>query len=449
MSIYKECDIRGIYEKELNESQAYEIGRSIGSILCEKRVLVCGDARFSTPALKKHLIDGLLASGAHVLDMGLAPTPTFYFGKSALQLDGGVMVTASHNPWQYNGFKVVLGDQPIRSQDIEEIAQRVATKAYTSGSGTLTTVDLEAAYISCIQGWIGNGDCRVVVDAGGGATSQLAPKLFKSMGYDVVPLFCAFDGTFSNRNPNPAVYEHLTALKTTVVESKADFGVAFDGDGDRVVFVDQMGNAITSERALCVFLEHLPKEVSDESVVYDLKSSSIIEKTARALDIRPIMERSGHAFIKRTFLENNSALAGEISGHFFFRQLKHDDGLFAALRMGEILTKTKQTMSQLVAHFPMTIITPDIRIHWPYDQRDNLIAQVQSMGKDYPVSLLDGVRVQLPNSWLLVRKSVTEEGVTLRIEADSQAHMTETIGLLLSYVPDLKGKSDILQFVFD
>lgn len=438
MSIYKECDIRGIFETELDEAQAYEIGRAVGSMLFEKRVLVCGDARFSTPGLKAQLTAGLQASGAHVVDMGLSPTPAFYFGKAHLQLEGGVMVTASHNPWQYNGFKIALGDQPIRPEDIQEIARRVKTQDYTTGSGTLTTVDLDAEYQACLKKHIAKGNRRVVVDAGGGATSLLAPNLFQAMGYDVVPLFCQFDGKFSNRNPNPAVYSHLTALQTAVVEAKADFGVAFDGDGDRVVFVDELGNTITSERTLCLFLEHLPEKKEVDSVVYDLKSSSIIEKTAQKLGVQPVMERSGHAFIKRTFLARHSSLAGEISGHFFFQELGHDDGIFAALRMGEILSQENQPLSQLIAHIPMTIITPDIRIHWPYDQRDGLLEQVKAM--DYPISLLDGVRVQLPNSWILMRKSVTEEGVTLRIEADSQAHMDETVNILLNCVPALHDK---------
>ncbi len=439
MSIYKECDIRGIYGKELQAPEAYEIGRAIGTMLTGKTVVVCGDARYSTPILKAELVKGLLGSGAHILDISLAPTPVFYFAKHHLSAYGGVMVTASHNPWPYNGFKVALGIQPITPADIQEIHRRVTTKDFVSAQGTYAQVEVEAAYEAAMSSLVHGGHCKVVIDAGGGATSLLAPAIFTKIGYDVVPLYCQFDGKFSNRNPNPAVFSNLTKLQQVVMDSGADLGMAFDGDGDRVVFVDETGAVITSEKSLCILMEHLPKDRRN-SVVYDLKSSSIVEKTALSLGITPMMERSGHAFIKKTFLSHHSALGGEISGHFFFQELGHDDGIYCGLKMAEILSQSGKTMSALGAHIPTTLITPDIRIPWPYALRDNLMSKVKSMEQNYPITTLDGVRVQFPYGWLLIRKSVTEEGITLRIEAETQKKLEQIVEILLSYVPELSEK---------
>lgn len=443
MSIYKDCDIRGIYGEELTGAEAYEIGRAVGSILNGKNVLLCGDARFSTDELKEKMAEGLLESGANVTDIGIEPTPVFYFAKSFLKTDGGVMVTASHNPWQYNGFKVVLGDRPITTEDIREIERRVEKRDYTKGAGQKKTLDIEREYADFVKGSVRPGNRRVVIDAGGGVTGKIAPGLFREMGYDVVELFCELDGKFTNRDPNPAVYSHLKKLEEKVVESGADYGVAFDGDGDRAVFVSDRGEAVTSERSLCVFMEDVMKEPGD-SVVYDLKSSSIIRRTAEALGAEPLMERSGHAFIKKTFLEHGSSLAGEISGHFFFKELGHDDGIYAALKMGEILSRHDKKLSEMIAGIPMTVITPDIRIKWKYGEQDALIAHVKEMGGAYPLTLIDGVRVEFGFGWLLIRKSVTEEGITLRIEADTREQMGEIVDILLEYVPELKGKHELL-----
>lgn len=443
MSIYKDCDIRGIYGEELVEAEAYEIGRAVGSILHGKTVLLCGDARFSTNGLKEKMEEGLLKSGANVVDIGIEPTPLFYFAKSFLKADGGVMVTASHNPWQYNGFKVALGDRAITTEDIREIERRVNEKDYTEGSGQKERCNMEREYAECIKKTLKPGNCKVVIDAGGGVTGKIAPALFREMGYDVVELFCEFDGKFTNRDPNPAVYSNLKKLEEKVKESGADFGVAFDGDGDRAVFVSDLGEAVTSERSLCIFMKDMMRPEGD-SVVYDLKSSSIIARTAEALGAKPLMERSGHAFIKRRFLENGSSLAGEISGHFFFKELGHDDGIYAALKMGEILSKHGKKLSEMIADIPMTTITPDIRIKWSYAEQDALVAHVKEMGKDYDLTLIDGVRVEFGFGWLLIRKSVTEEGITLRIEADTEAQVGQIVDTLLRYVPELKGKHDLL-----
>lgn len=445
MSIFKDCDIRGIYDAELTNNDAYLIGRAVGTLMTGKTLAVGGDVRISTPALKELLIRGLVESGVRVTDLGMVPTPVFYFSIGHLGTDGGIMVTASHNPARYNGFKLMLGDMPVTPRDIAAIEELVGSRAFTdSVRGEITTADVDQAYRRFAGELAGPSDLKIVVDAGNGAVSRLAPLMAREQGCEVVPLFCEFDGTFPGREPNPAVYSNLGKLREKVVEAGADIGAGFDGDGDRVVFVDEKGQVITSEQSLCVFLGHYIREPGD-SVVYDLKSSSIVKKTAEKLGGQAIMERSGHAFIKRTFLQNRSALAGEISGHFFFRELGHDDGIYAMLKMCELVAAHGRPLSDIIADVPVTLITPDIRLHWPYGEQDALLEAVSGLGRYYPVTRMDGIRIEFPRGWLLVRKSVTEEGVTLRMEADDNTALREIIDELLRTAPALRGRHELFK----
>ena len=439
MSIYKDCDIRGIYQKEFDEKDAYQIGRAIGTQYNGKTLLLGGDVRLSTPVLKKAMMKGLTESGANIIDIGMVPTPVFYYALKHLSAEGGVQVTASHNPPQYNGFKLMFGEMPVTPEVINGIEEIVKSGKFSEGKGTVSCYDITSEYFTWITSAFEKCNKKVVLDCCNGATSELAPKVLKALGYDVVELYCSFDGSFPNRDPNPAVYSHLADLCEKVKETGADFGAGYDGDGDRVVFVDDRGEVVQSERSLVVFINDYLKD-QPSSVVYDLKSSSVVRDAVLNNGGEPRMERSGHAFIKRNFLEHNSALAGEISGHFFFGELGYDDGLYATLKMGEILSKQNRKFSEIVDDIPKTLITPDIRSFCPYDQRDEWLDRVRKMGSQYEVSEIDGVRVQFPDGWLLVRKSVTEEGVTMRIEANDQDAMDRIKKLLAETLPEVKDK---------
>lgn len=444
MSIYKECDIRGVYGSELDENTAYEIGRAVGSMMSGKTMAVCGDVRTSTPALKNSLIKGLYKSGVGIIDISIEPTPVFYFGIKHLKTDGGITVTASHNPARYNGFKLMLGDRPVTPDDIKEIENMVLEKRFINKKGTLKKADVEHGYIDYIKNLTQRyGNLKVVIDAGNGATSKLAPELFRDLGYEVVELFCGFDGTFPNREPNPAVFRNLKRLQEKVLEEHADLGIGFDGDGDRVVFVDGNGEISTSEESFVVFIRHYLKD-NPSSVVYDIKSSSIVERETVKYGSTPLMERSGHAFIKRRFLENSSVLAGEISGHFFFKELGHDDGIYAALKMAEILGRNNASLAGCRASISKTLITPDIRIPATPEEQQALLDKIGQLALKYPVSRLDGVRIQFPEGWLLARKSVTEPCITLRLEADDEAGMLQIKKELYNYVPEIFGKHEQL-----
>ena len=436
MSIFKDCDIRGIYKKEFDEVTAYFIGRAIGSIMNGKNLAVGGDMRESTPILKTELIRGILESGANVTDLGMVSTPMFYFALKQYSHDGGVTVTASHNPPTYNGFKVALGKMPITPDDIAQIRYRVEARDFTVGKGSFSQLSPEGEYFKSLTGRFRRGKIKIVIDCGNGAMSEVAPHVFEALGYDVVRLYCELDGRFPNRAPNPAENVNLKALCREVSLHKAGLGIAFDGDGDRVVFVDDVGNIITSEQSLIILMESSAPN-SDFSIVYDQKSSSIVRDAVITKGGTPFMERSGHAFIKKRFLDNNSLLAGEISGHFFFRELGYDDGLYAALMMASILTEQEKKLSAIAKSIPRLPITPDMRVHCPYDRQDAWLEQIRMLAEQYEKVEIDGIRIEFPDGWLLARKSVTEEGMTFRIEAENAASLHRIKGLLCQALPEI------------
>lgn len=419
MSIYKECDIRGIYGEELDNKRAGLIGKSIGTILKGAKVVVGGDARNSTKELKKRLTKGLMSCGCQVIDLGTIPTPVLYFARGFLKIDGAVMVTASHNPAEYNGFKISLGKKPVKPEDIEAIATLAKSSDFLEGQGSLVNRDLRENYTDYLKGLVTTKKpLKIVVDCGNGAASEIAPRLLKELGHEIVELYCSFDGSFPNRSPNPSSEKNLSVLKAKVLSEKADLGIAFDGDGDRAVFIDNKGGFCQAEKTFVVLLEHYLRETVS-TVVYDGKSSSIVKRTIERLGSSPIMERSGHSFMKRTFLENGSVLAGEVSGHYFFGELGFDDGIYAAIKMAEIIGESDKTMSELINNIESTVITPDVRIGMSPERVDSILKDLRKYSSKYEVSYLDGVRIELPKGWVLVRKSVTEPCITIRLEADN------------------------------
>lgn len=438
MSIFKDCDIRGIFNEELFPDDAYRIGRGLGAMLPPRGVMrVGGDVRLSTPEIKDALIRGLVESGVSVEDLGVIPTPMLYYALANGNADGGATVTASHNPPEYNGVKFMIGGETITPSTIDRLKDIVARQDFPSGAGSVTPVDLQPAYIASLLKRFGaRKPLHVVVDAGNGAMGVIAPSAFRGAGYRVTELFCNFDGAFPNRSPNPAEYEHLTAVCAKVVEAGADFGVAFDGDGDRAVFIDEKGRAVANEKSLVLFIRHLLKG-RPTPVVYDQKASSAIRRAVLAMDGAPIPERSGHAFIKRRFLEVGAAIAGEVSGHFFFGELGYDDGLFAALMMAEILGLSDKPLSALADAIVCPPITPDLRMRCPYAEQEDWLARVEALAQTHPckVSHLDGVRLEFADGWVLMRKSVTAEQVTLRIEAETPERLRELLETVAGVLP--------------
>ena len=283
----------------------------------------------------------------------------------------------------------------------------------------MTVIDEYKNYIAGLAGE--KTSLTVVLDMGNGTTCGVAPELYRALGYNVIELYGTPDGTFPNRNPNPANFENIKALCANVVENHADFGVAFDGDGDRAVFVDNLGRPLINEKALIILYESISRRLGAGSVVYDQKCSRIVKDTIEKMGGTAILERSGHAFIKRCFIKNNSVLAGEISGHFFFRELGHDDGMYAGIRLGQCIAESGRTLAQLADEIPDPFVSPDLRYKVPYDRMDGILEAIKKDYSDerFSISTYDGVRVETEQWWFLVRRSVTEQAMTVKIEADS------------------------------
>lgn len=510
MSIYKACDIRGIVGRELDASVARAIGRAVGIKLAGpvgpmgKRVVVGGDVRLSTAELKASLVEGLVETGCHVLDIGILPTPAFYYAKKLLGAAAGVMVTASHNPPEFNGFKLSFGDWPVTEEDIREIERIVREDSFKPGGVGCTAervvgraverVEVLDSYIAFIKDLVGRlstpRGLKVVVDAGNGTCSNIAPGLFRDLGHQVVELYCEVDGRFPNRHPNPAIKEHLRDLSAKVVAEGADLGVAFDGDGDRVAFVTERGEVVETDKMIALFARyclsrHKAKGASrlDSSldsrlgfrvdfgpdsgsgfgpgseldsdrdsrldygpgkVVYDIKCASMVPREIIKAGGHPIMERSGHAFIKTSLLRERAVMAGEISGHFFFEELGGDDGIYAGLLMAKILAEGSLgsvKLGILIDQFPPYFITPDLRI--PYEgkspgEKEAILERIKEGNAGFEVSTLDGVRVQYPDGWGLVRISVTEPVLTFRFEGDTPERLVEVVDRFLAPVSEIK-----------
>lgn len=442
MSIFKACDIRGRYGAELTPEVAERLGLAVGTELTGQAAVVGGDLRPSTGPLKSALIKGMMAAGCRVIDVGVLPTPAFYFAKDCLQTEGGVMVTGSHNPPGDNGFKISLGPWPITEEELASLERRMTGVDFARGDGSYESFEVVDHYKTFIRSKFptGGGRLKVVVDAGNGCYARIAPQVLRELGYEVVELYCEPDGRFPGRPSNPAIAANLTTLCETVVRSGADVGAAFDGDGDRVVFVDEQGRVVESDRSIVLFARYLLGRGPGE-VVYDLKCSTIVQEEVRRAGGFPAMEKSGHAFIKTTLLRRKALLGGEISGHFFFGELGRDDGLYATLLMLHILAEEGWGLAALADTVPRYPITPDIRLPCPPEETWIIVQELErsfAQETGCEISTLDGVRIAWPDGWALIRPSVTEPLITLRFEAHSERRLAHIQEVVVARSPHLK-----------
>lgn len=447
MSIFKACDVRGVYGEDLTEEEALRIGRAVGTVLRQRhpgtqpRIVVGGDVRLSTPALKAAMVEGLQRTGLAVLDVGIVPTPVFYFARLHLSTMAGVMVTASHNPPAFNGFKIVLDELPITPEELQHLRDLTLQQNFLTGPGTVETREVVEEYRRFLRSLAApvspqQPPFRLAVDCGHGCYSHLAPAVCREVGYEVEELFCEPDGTFSSRPPNSAVAENLSALCARVLVVSADLGVAFDGDGDRVSFVDERGRVVSSDAAAVLLARHELAHAPGGKVVHDIKCSQLLREAVQSAGGLPLMEKSGHTFIKARMITEQAVFGAEISGHFFYARLHGgDDGLYSALRMAEVLRASGRSLGSLVDELPTFHTTPDLRIPWDGD------AQVlETLAAAFPperVSRLDGVRVQFDDGWGLARLSVTEPLITLRFEARTAERLSALIREFLQPVPEL------------
>jgi phosphomannomutase/phosphoglucomutase len=423
MSIFKACDIRGVYPRDLDEPLYDRLGRALGTLLRQRTVapavLVGGDVRPSTPSLRASLIAGLVSTGCRVSDLGTVPTPLVYFAARRRQPDGLAVVTASHNPPNHNGLKLSLGPLPITEAEMARVERTLAEGAFARGHGSVEPLSVEEEYLDFLAAAVrpADGLC-LVLDCGNGTSSALAPRALRRLGCDVLELFCTPDGAFPNRSPNPALPENLTALCQRVREAGARLGVALDGDGDRLALVDDLGRPLTGDQAIILLARHaLRGKPPGERVVCDLKCSQAVLEAIQAAGGVPLLERSGHAFIKARMLRENALFGGELSGHFFYRELAGgDDALYSILRVAELLNAAPAPLSAVVDALPHYAITPDLRIPYAAADGPERIERLAAAA-DGDVLRLDGVRVAYPDGWALARCSVTEPLLTFRFEA--------------------------------
>ncbi|MEZ5568479.1 MAG: phosphomannomutase/phosphoglucomutase [Halioglobus sp.] len=429
--IFRAYDIRGNATSELTDELVTKIGRAIGSIagdMGEQAIIVGCDGRTSSPRIKSALIKALMETGRDVIDIGQVPTPLMYFATRHLDYRSGIMITGSHNPAPDNGMKIVLNQHTIAAGGIQDLRDRVVSGDFTKGNGRMIREDIVQAYIEEVLRDIAIAvPLKVVIDAGNGVTGNIAPELFEELGCEVIPLYCTVDGSFPNHPPDTSNEKNLADLSRAVKEHKADFGVAFDGDGDRLAVVTSSGRIVRSDVLLMLYAQDVVSRNPGADVVFDVKCSRNLTKLVTANGGRPVLWKTGHAFMKEKMLETGALLGGEFSGHIFFgeRWYGFDDGMYAAARLAEILSTHGDSLDDCIDKFPATVNTPEIIIPVDEDYKFKLMSKIISSA-DFStgkVNTLDGIRVDFSDGWGLVRASNTVAALTARFEADTAENL--------------------------
>ena len=448
--IFRAYDIRGVVGDTLSAETAYWIGRAIGSESLaqnEPNVSVGRDGRLSGPELVQQLIQGLHDSGCHVSDVGLVPTPALYYAANVLAGKTGVMLTGSHNPKDYNGFKIVIAGDTLANEQIQALHERIKTGNLTSQKGSVTKVDILDRYYKQIKDDIVMArKMKVVVDCGNGAAGVIAPQLIEALGCEVISLFAEVDGNFPNHHPDPGKLENLQDLIAKVKETGADLGLAFDGDGDRVGVVTNKGNVVYPDRLLMLFALDVLKRNPGADIIFDVKCTRRLTPLISKHGGRPVMWKTGHSLIKKEMRRSGALLAGEMSGHIFFKErwFGFDDGIYSAARLLEILSQESQTAEELFETFPNDISTPEINIKVTDVTKFTIIEALEKDAQwgDAKLTSIDGVRVDYPQGWGLVRASNTTPVLVLRFEAETEAELQRIKdvfhGELKKVAPDLE-----------
>ncbi|MEH6650262.1 MAG: phosphomannomutase/phosphoglucomutase [Motiliproteus sp.] len=427
-SIFRAYDIRGVVGDTLTPAVVYHIGRAIGAEAAaqdEKQVVVGADGRLSSPDMSAALIQGLRASGRDVLDIGMVPTPVTYYATHILDSRTCVMVTGSHNPADYNGFKIVIQGKTLSGDEIQALLERIKQQDYCEGQGAFNRVSVSNSYIERITSDVKlSRPLKVVVDCGNGVAGELAPRLLKTMGCELTELYCDIDGTFPNHHPDPGKPENLKDLIAEVEAQQADIGLAFDGDGDRVGVVTNKGHMVYPDRLMMLFGLDVISRNPAADIIYDVKCSRLLHEVLEQAGGKPQMWKTGHSLIKGRMKETGALLAGEMSGHIFFKERWYgfDDGLYGAARLLEILANESRSSDEIFAQFPEDISTPEINIDVTDESKFTIVeAMQQAEYNGGEAHTIDGIRVNYPDGWGLVRASNTTPVLVLRFEAQTQA----------------------------
>ena len=426
-TIFREYDIRGIAETELTSPDIADLGRALGTYLQRHsgpRINLGRDCRLSSPRLRDALLEGLVSAGCQVTDIGVVPTPLLYFSAVHFEADGAVMITGSHNPSEFNGFKTVCGGGSLHGEAIQDIRRLIEARDFTTGHGSEQSMDVIPAYLDELSPQF-NFDRRikVVLDAGNGTAGPVVHQLMKRLNVDVTELFFEMDGRFPNHHPDPTVPANLKHLQDAVRAQHADLGIAFDGDSDRLGSVDENGAVIYGDMLLLIYGREILTRKPGATFIGEVKCSQILYDELKRLGGNPIMYKTGHSLIKEKMKQEHAELAGEMSGHMFFadRYFGYDDAIYAACRLIEIVAKSGQPMSAQLAGLPATVSTPEIRVDCPDETKFAVVARVaEQFSKTHEVIDVDGVRVLFDEGWGLLRASNTQPVVVMRFEARNE-----------------------------
>jgi phosphomannomutase / phosphoglucomutase len=427
-AIFREYDIRGDVEQDLTDDVVRDIGRAFAAYMAErgkKTASISRDCRLSSEHFRDLVVEGMTEGGLNVIDIGLRPTPLFYYSLFNLDVEGGIMITGSHNPPSMNGFKVAFGKSTLFGEEIQKIGRIIEEKQFVGGKGSYREHNgIVEDYYNFLRTNIKIGkQFKVVVDAGNGTGGVVAVPILREMGQTVTELYCDMDGHFPNHFPDPTVEKNLEALRKSVLEGKADVGIGYDGDSDRIGVIDDKGNIIWGDYLMILFARDILKEHKGASFVSEVKCSKNLFEDVRKHGGNPIMWKAGHSLIKQKMKETNSLLGGEMSGHIFFadRFFGFDDAIYSSLRLLEIMGKTDLPLSALLSDVPSTFSTPEIRTDCPDDVKFAVVQQLtEYYRKKFDIIDIDGVRVLFDDGWGLVRSSNTQPILVLRFEAETR-----------------------------
>ncbi|HEV8130390.1 MAG TPA: phosphomannomutase/phosphoglucomutase [Acidobacteriota bacterium] len=432
-AIFREYDIRGEAERDLTDDMARNIGRAFGSRLASKgknNITLGRDCRLSSDRLRDAVLQGLLDAGMRVIDIGVVPTPVLYFSLYQWNTDGGVMITGSHNPPQYNGFKLCDGKESLHGPEIQEVAGIIEKKKFEAGQGSVSIRNPLPEYKAMLlEKFKLPRSVRVVIDCGNGTSSVVAAEIIERLGCQVTPLFCEMDGHFPNHHPDPTIESNLQDLVRRVMRDKPEVGIAFDGDADRIGAIDDQGKVLWGDQLLILYSRDILKKQPGATIISEVKCSQNLFDDIAKHGGRAIMWKAGHSLIKAKMKEEHAAAAGEMSGHMFFadRYYGYDDAIYAACRLLEILAQSDQPLSAMLSDVPKTYTTPEIRVDTDESKKFKIVEEAtRYFSEHYKTITVDGVRILFEDAaWGLIRASNTQPVLVLRFEAKEQKQLNE------------------------
>jgi len=430
--IFREYDIRGVVDKDLTDETVLELGLGIGTYLKQKgaeRISLARDGRLSSLRFRDQLLSGLISTGLKVVDVGCCPTPLLYFSIVELQMDGGVMITGSHNPSEFNGFKVCVGKDTIYGDEIQSIREIIDRHVFATGLGSCNSFSIIPIYQEFLLSNLEiSRPLRIAIDSGNGTGGLVAPEIFRKMTCGVHELYSEVDGNFPNHHPDPTIPNNLKDLIAKVRDKGLELGIAYDGDADRIGVVDDLGNILWGDQLMILFARHILKKMPGAVIISEVKSSQVLYDQIKEYGGQPIMWKTGHSLIKEKMKAENAVLAGEMSGHMFFadRYFGFDDAIYASGRLLEIVAESDKPLHMLLEDVPKMFSTPEIRVDCPDEVKFQVVkrAKEESLGEKEKITI-DGVRWIFDDGWGLLRASNTQPVLVLRFEAQSESRLKE------------------------